>query len=202
MHNRIRACRFSAPHSALVRRDGHYAALHATQRCLQLCTRRACNGLSDAYLLYCCHSSPPLYPQSAESRELSILVSLVVGALQRNEVTTNARSCARTPWETVCVDQLGLAALLSALRPAHTSALQNEHSFCRMGHAATIAQGCSIAPVMLTVCCRVIGECGRLSGAAVSASLVSRTRALRYSAECLQNESCVADAPAHAGGYQ
>ena len=36
-------------------------------------------------------------------------------------------------------------------------------------------QLCSIAPVMLTVCCRVIGDYGRLSGAAVSATLVSRT---------------------------
>ena len=64
--------------------------------------------------------------------------------------------------------------------------------------------GCSTTLIVLTEWRRVTGECGRLSGAAISATLVLRTRALRalrYPAERLQNECYVAEASMHAGGY-
>ena len=71
-----------------------------------------------------------------------------------------------------------------------------------MIHAPTMTQVCSIAPIVLTGYCRVTGECGRLSGAAISATLVARTCALRYHSADLQNDPCVTDAPAQAGGYK
>ena len=57
---------------------------------------------------------------------LSMIMSLVAGALQRSEIAPNASPCARRSWEMVRVIQLALAAFPSALRPVHTRALQNE----------------------------------------------------------------------------
>lgn len=57
---------------------------------------------------------------------LSMIMSLVAGALQRSGIAPNASPCARRSWEMVRVIQLALAAFPSALRPVHTRALQNE----------------------------------------------------------------------------
>jgi len=53
-------------------------------------------------------------------------VWLVAVAFQRSEVQTKARPVARASWKMVRFDQLGHAACLSALTPAHTRAVQNE----------------------------------------------------------------------------
>ena len=111
------------------------------------------------------------------------------GAVQSDEVASKAHPRPRTSWEMDRVRHLGLPALCSALRPAHTSALQNEHF-----SAEWFMQLRSHRAVVLRLSCSqyVVGSLvstGDYQEQQYQPPLCRGPEAPRYSAERLQNDA-------------